>query len=354
MMFCPVDGGQLFPASGDEPNPPRTSPEGFSPPNMAGMQTDPDNDRYSRSKLKKKSSFGTREILIGAGILIVIGLLVMILLSQKTGDTGASANSNSSTGDRKTGTAAGEAMKNSSDIEFVWVPAGDFLMGSPKTETGRNKDEGPQRQVNIREGFWMGKFEVTQGQWKAIMGNNPSGFPRCGPDCPVEDVSWNDAKDFIEKLNAKNDGFVYSLPTEAQWEYAARAGTTSATAFGGTLSSTQANFDGTTPLGNAQKGPKLEKTAKVGSYQPNAWGLFDMHGNVWEWVEDIYNKDGYEGLSTDGSANDKIGDMASGVVRGGSYYNLGLGVRSAVRAGPELTYRGKLIGFRLIARPKQQ
>jgi len=250
------------------------------------------------------------------------------------------------------GHKAGGAMKNDIGMEFSWIPSGSFMMGSPNSEADRLQEEGPQRLVTMARGFWMGRYEVTQGQYEAVMGTNPSGFKTCGKDCPVEQVSWNDAKEFISKLNARNDGFVYSLPSEAEWEYAARAGTTTAFAFGDSLSSTQANFDGNYPYGNAPKGPNLERTTKVGSYRPNAWGLYDMHGNVREWVEDIYNKDGYAGLPTDGSANTLRGDSSFRVLRGGPWGTFGGGSRSAYRLWDSPTLRLNYGGFRVVARAR--
>lgn len=241
--------------------------------------------------------------------------------------------------------------RNSIGMEFSFIPAGQFIMGSPETEKDRSSDEGPRRAVTIAKGFWMGRYEVTQGQYEAVMGTNPSGFKDCGPDCPVETVSWNDAKEFIRRLNLRNDGYIYSLPTEAEWEYAARAGTTTAFAFGDSLSSSQANFNGNYPYGNAPKGPYLGKTVKVGSYRPNAWGLYDMHGNVWEWVEDWYT-DSYTGLPTDGSANLTVGKREYRVLRGGSWVYGGVNVRSAYRLTYNPTERINNLGFRLVARSR--
>jgi formylglycine-generating enzyme required for sulfatase activity len=241
--------------------------------------------------------------------------------------------------------------RNTFGMEFSWIPAGDFLMGSPSTERLRDSDEEPQRLVTIRQGFWMGRHEVTQGQYEAVMGTNPSFFKNCGRDCPVERVSWNDAKEFIRRLNQRNDGFVYSLPTEAEWEYAARAGTTTAFAFGDSLSSNQANFNGNNPYGNAAKGPYLERTRTVGSYEPNAWGLYDMHGNVREWVEDIY-QDSYARLPTDGTANTTSGDASLRMLRGGSWNLSGFDTRSTDRYRNMPTVAVSTYGFRLVARAR--
>jgi TonB family protein len=240
--------------------------------------------------------------------------------------------------------APGAVRTNSIGMELVYIPPGEFMMGSNSSD-----DEKPIRRVVFAEGFWMGKYEVTQGQWRSVMGNNPSHFSNCGADCPVEQVSWNDAKEFISRLNARNDGFIYSLPTEAQWEYAARAGTTTAFAFGDSLSSTQANFNGNYPYGNSPKGPYLQTTTKVGSYNPNAWGLYDMHGNVWEWVEDIWASS-YQGLPTDGSANVTRGDSSRRVLRGGSWIDLGNLTRSAFRFRLAPAVRDTYsFGFRIVA-----
>jgi formylglycine-generating enzyme required for sulfatase activity len=265
------------------------------------------------------------------------------------------------------GNKASGGMKNDIGMEFSWIPPGSFMMGSttsqiedalkeckryyPDCARSSFNAEQPQRLVKIAKGFWMGRHEVTQGQYEAVMGTNPSDFKICGKDCPVEEVSWNDAKEFVKRLNARNDGFVYSLPSEAEWEYAARAGTTTAFAFGDSLSSTQANFDGNYPYGNAPKGPYLEKTTKVGSYRPNAWGLYDMHGNVFEWVEDIY-EGSYTGLPTDGSANTTRGDTSLRVLRGGSWLDHGRFTRSALRGWVNPSFPGVNFGFRVVARSR--
>jgi formylglycine-generating enzyme required for sulfatase activity len=173
------------------------------------------------------------------------------------------------------------SITNSLGMKMLWCPPGEFLMGSPE------KDE-PQVQIQISKGFWMAGTPVTQGQWQALMGNNPSHF-KGSKDLPVENVSWNDAVEFCDKLNAQESlpsGYRYALPTEAHWEYACRAGTTTPFHFGSSLNGTAANCDGTRPYGTEIKGAYLERTTVVGSYPPNAWGLYDMHGNVWEWCED--------------------------------------------------------------------
>ena len=234
-------------------------------------------------------------------------------------------------------------------LEMVKIEPGTFLMGSPGREADRANDEGPQTQVTISKGFWMGKYEVTQGQYEAVMGNNPSFFKR-GTYLPVETVSWLDATNFCAKLTERErqagrlpTGYVYRLPTEAEWEYACRAGTTTATAYGDSLNSSQANFDGNYPYDGAAKGAYLGKTSKVGSYAPNAWGFYDMHGNVWEWCLDWYS-DSLPG----GSLTDPKGSTTGSnrVNRGGSWNYSGGHSRSANRNSRSPDYRNDDIGFR--------
>lgn len=214
-------------------------------------------------------------------------------------------------------------LQNQYGIEMVYLPPGEFTMGADNDET----NERPAHRVKITNAFYLGRYEITQAQWQAVMGKNPSYFK--GDNLPVEMVSWKDAQEFIARLNALNDNFIYRLPTEAEWEYACRAGTTTAFAWGDSLSSEQANFDGHFPFGNAAKGPYWERTAPVGRYQPNAWGLYDMHGNVWEWVQDWYSRD-YYSRSPDA---DPQGPASGGqrVVRGGDWYTKARSLRSSNR-----------------------
>jgi formylglycine-generating enzyme required for sulfatase activity len=238
-------------------------------------------------------------------------------------------------------------VKNSIGMELVYVPAGSFLMGSPSAEIGWEPDEKPLHQVMIGEGFYIGRYEVTQAQWRAVMRRNPSAFKYCSR-CPVDSVSWDDAQRFIRRLNARGDGFAYRLPTEAEWEYACRAGTTTPFAFGSSLSWTQANFDGTFPYGGAAKGLIRLTTTPVGSFQPNAWGLYDMHGNVWEWCEDWHHYS-YDGAPTDGVAWLSGGLQKFRVLRGGSWKDRAYYLRSGERSADAPGSRAYYYGFRVAA-----
>ena len=223
------------------------------------------------------------------------------------------------------------------NIEMVNLPGGTFSMGSPDNEAGHSNDESPQHRVTI-SGFAIGKYEVTQAQWKAVMGTNPSNFN--GDDLPVESVSWNDAKEFCRMLSQMTSK-AYRLPTEAEWEYAARAG--SPGPYAGEL-------DAIAWYGKNSGG----KTHPVGQKKPNAFGLFDMHGNAWEWCEDVWH-DNYNGAPTDGSAWLSGGESGRRVVRGGSWSvndafarDSEAVARAAVRYGDLSDTLSTAVGFRLV------
>ena len=207
-------------------------------------------------------------------------------------------------------------------LEMVSVRPGTFQMGSPASEEGRFSEEGPLHDVKISQEFYLGKYEVTQAQWEALMANNPSNLKGCA-DCPVEGVSWNDAQAFIRKLNELEGKDRYRLPSEAEWEYAARAGTTTAYSWGNEIGTNRANCDG---CGSQWDN---EKTAPVGSFGPNPWGMYDIHGNVLEWVQDCWNNS-YRGAPADGSAWES-GNCSLRVLRGGSYRVNPRSMRAAVR-----------------------
>ncbi len=193
-------------------------------------------------------------------------------------------------------------------LELVLIPAGEFDMGSPAGEKERDQDEGPVHRVRIERPFSVGKYEVTQQQWQAVMGNDPSSFK--GNKNPVECVSWYDSRTFLIKLSLKT-GLKCRLPSEAEWEYACRAGTKTPFYFGETISASQANYEG------SGKGLNRQRTTSVGSFPPNAWGLYDMHGNIWEWCKDKYHES-YQGAPTYGSAWVDGGEGRP-VLRGGSW-----------------------------------
>ncbi len=246
----------------------------------------------------------------------------------------------------------GEKMRTGSGMELVYIPPGEFLMGSPESEEGRDDDEF-QHRVVIREPFWMGKYEVTQAQWEAVMGNNPSYFRDC-PQCPVEQVSWEDCQQFIRKLNARDDGFGYALPTEAQWEYACRAGTTTPFSFGVTITPAQVNYDGNYPYGNAAKGLYRQKTVPVGSLnRPNHWGLHDMHGNVYEWCADWYDEKYYASSPLNNPTGPSTPQVWR-VLRGGAWDSLPGYSRSADRFWDTPSACDNYAGVRLVVRPPER
>jgi formylglycine-generating enzyme required for sulfatase activity len=237
-----------------------------------------------------------------------------------------------------------DPFQNDFDMHFVRIPAGTFEMGSPENEKGRFSNE-TLHKVTLTQDFYMQTTEVTQGQWKAVMGENPSFFKNCGDNCPVEQVSWDDVQAFIKRLNAISKGQQYRLPTEAEWEYAARAGSKTAFAFGQCLDTNDANYDGDYPLADCLKGIDRKKTMPVASLRKNDWHLYDMHGNVWEWCSDYYGKYSSEHLT-----NPKGPETgASRVVRGGGWFSGARGCRSAYRSRGAPDGRSRALGFRLVA-----
>jgi|ERR687886_582571 formylglycine-generating enzyme required for sulfatase activity/tRNA A-37 threonylcarbamoyl transferase component Bud32 len=222
-----------------------------------------------------------------------------------------------------------ENIGNGVTLDMVAIPGGSFVMGSPTSEAERMENEGPPRTVNISP-FFMGKYPVTQEQYQAVMGNNPSifqGFFK-SKQLPVEQVTWDKAVEFCHKLSQKT-GKTYRLPSEAEWEYACRAGTTTPFYFGETITPDLVNYDGNYPYGAAPKGLDRDQTTDVGSFGPNAFGLYDMHGNVWEWCSDKWH-DNYNGAPTDGSSWE-TGTDNNRVLRGGSCFDNAVYCRSALR-----------------------
>jgi formylglycine-generating enzyme required for sulfatase activity len=246
-------------------------------------------------------------------------------------------------------------------IKLRWCPPGKFLMGSPPNEPERRPGEN-QVEVTLTKGFWMAKFEATQGDWRRVMGALPGEFTAelpAGDDYPVGNVNFAETEAFCRKLTElarqadtlPND-WEFRLPTEAQWEYACRAGTTTATSFGNQLSSKQANFRGK-PYNGAEPGPSLKMAAKVGSYPPNAWGLYDMHGNIYEWCRDWYHNRLPGGIDPDlhdakaTATRSEHGDV-SRARRGGCWADDGWPLRSAFRLRFEPERRYDHIGFRVV------
>jgi formylglycine-generating enzyme required for sulfatase activity len=224
-----------------------------------------------------------------------------------------------------------EVKTKKTAIKLRLIPPGTFIMGSPVSEAKRSNEE-KQRPVTLSQPFYCGKFEITQKQWKQVVGKNPSYFKGDGENYPVEQISWNDCQDFLKKLCLieKVPQGTYRLLTEAQWEYACRAGTSTQFFYGKHLNSNMANFDGRYPY-DASQGIYRKKTLITGSLKPNAWGLYDMHGNVWEWCNDWYNS-----------------AVSKKVLRGGSWNISAKDCRSAARLKYWPKFRFNILGFRIM------
>ena len=250
-------------------------------------------------------------------------------------------------------------FKKSAKIEFVWIPSGTFMMGSPPREKGRAQDEGPLHSVHVSAGFWLGKYEVTQEQWETVMGTRPwrsvkgsarsgskmqigtSGINpvRSGSDYPAVYISWDDVQEFLSRLNAMAGSAVYRLPTEAEWEYACRAGTSTSWSFGN---------DERLIADYAWVGEKSAR--EVGKKRGNVWGLHDVHGNVWEWVQDRYDPDYYSVSPQVGPSGPSVG--SNRVIRGGSVESSAQSMRSALRSKDLPSLRRIHTGFRLLRQAK--
>jgi formylglycine-generating enzyme required for sulfatase activity len=256
--------------------------------------------------------------------------LIIVLIALTTGcGTGLSQTTESTAQTLSEGPLQG--------MEFVIIPKGDFLMGSLSTEPGFAENEGPQHTVNIQS-FELMTTEVTQGMWEKVMGSNPSNFTG-EPGRPVEQISWNDCQGFIAAMNDLDSSYTYRLPSEAEWEYACRAGTTTRYYWGNDPDSTvidqYAWYDENSG----------DTTHPVAQKLPNAWGLYDMSGNVWEWCEDCYHES-YSGAPADGHSWVSPSG-SSRVSRGGSWYYYADYCRSAYRSGDAPGYRDVIQGFRL-------
>lgn len=258
-----------------------------------------------------------------------------------------------------TGSHAGEE-RTVAGIKLCWCSAGRFTMGSPRDEPERRPGE-QLTQVRLSRGFWIGKYEVTQGDWERIAGQLPGELTAgAGDDLPVYSMNFPEAENFCrlltDKAHASGElpaGWEFRLPTEAQWEYACRAGTTTATHFGDSLSSRQANFQGA-PYNGGEAGPSLKRATTVGSYPSNAWGLHDMHGNLFEWCRDWYCLRAPGGTDPDlhdarAKATPSENGDVSRVRRGGCWADDGWACRTAFRLRFEPERRADHIGFRVVA-----
>ena len=234
-----------------------------------------------------------------------------------------------------------EDLGNGVLLEMVEIPGGTFIMGSPDSEAERGSNESPQHQVTVPS-FYIGKYELTQAQYQVILGTKLVSVK--GNNRPVERVSWNGAVEFCEKLSQKT-GKKYRLPSEAEWEYACRAGTTTPFYFGESITPDLVNYNGNYAYASAPKGKYRQQTTDVGTFPPNAFGLYDMHGNVWEWCQDDY-KENYIDAPTDGSASTNQ-SASSKLLRGGSWYFNPVYCRSAYRLGRNADRLNINIGFRV-------
>jgi formylglycine-generating enzyme required for sulfatase activity len=260
-----------------------------------------------------------------------------------------------------------ESLPQDQTLELVEIPAGEFMMGSPEEEEGRdwyqNSSYVDTKGLNLEQqhrvslpGFALGQHPVTQAQWRAVASLpainyelNPDPAQFKGDHRPVEMVSWYEAVEFCDRLS-QHTGKPYRLPSEAEWEYACRAGTPTPFYFGDTITTDLANYDGNYTYAGGPKGKYREQTTPVGQFGVNPWGLADMHGNVLEWCEDHWHPS-YEGAPSDGSA--WITDDANQLrlVRGGSWYSTPVNCRSAVRSRSDPRHRFNFIGFRVVCAP---
>ncbi|NEO86180.1 MAG: formylglycine-generating enzyme family protein [Spirulina sp. SIO3F2] len=251
-----------------------------------------------------------------------------------------------------------EALSEELALDMVLIPAGQFWMGSQPEEPGAMDREQPQHEVKVPQ-FFIGRYPITQAQWRVVEGYPqikqkldpaPSRFK--GDNRPVERVSWNDAVEFCQRLS-RHTGRAYRLPSEAEWEYACRAGTTTPFHFGPTLSDDLANYDATAVFGSGFEGEQRGETTEVGQFPPNRFGLHDMHGNVWEWCEDDYHES-YEGAPTDGTAwVEEDRSETDRVLRGGSWVDVPWLCRSAVRFNDSRDLIFFTVGFRVVCDPSR-
>jgi formylglycine-generating enzyme required for sulfatase activity len=318
------------------PPPPPPPPSAPPPP-----PAPPPNSNLTRRRLIQTSG------LVGVGFAAaVVSQRIFLWLSEnrKFEFNVLTVNSQGIITNRRNGSAEffTEDLGDGITLEMVKIPDGSFTMGSPEGEEGRDSNEGPQRTVTVQP-FFMGRFAITQEQYQQVMGNNPSRFK--GEKRPVENVSWNDATNFCDILS-KRIGKSYRLPSEAEWEYACRALTTTPFHFGETITTELVNYDGRSTYAGAPKGQYREQTVEVGTLPPNAFGLYEMHGNVWEWCQDNWHEN-YQGAPDNGNPWLNENDNRR-LLRGGSWFYGPRDCRSAVRGRFSPDYRDVDRGFRVV------
>jgi formylglycine-generating enzyme required for sulfatase activity len=288
-------------------------------------------------KPPRKSSATRMGILSALSLLIVAGTTWMFV-QQKSGprptDMKPTPRPQPPAAARPSAPSPPKRFVNRLGMEFVLIPKGSFAMGS---NSGRASEK-PLHHVAIARPFYLQTTEVSQGQWKKVMGNNPASFRECGDDCPVEQVSWDDANEFISRLNVMERTDKYRLPTEVEWEYACRAGMASEFSFGDDAG----NLDEYAWYDENSK----EATHRAATKKPNPWGLYDMHGNVWEWVEDDW-RDGYDGPGAGAQPRVAKPRGSRRVIRGGSWESADFDCRPAARFGEKPDNRSFSLGFRL-------
>ncbi len=270
--------------------------------------------------------------------------------TQETGTDGTTtaAEPKAATGEKQ--------ITNSIGMKLLLIPAGEFTMGSPESEKSRHADEGPQHRVWITRPFYLGAYPVTQAEYKRVTGRNPSYMTADGDRkddlrgidtsrLPVDEVSWNDAMEFCRQLG-RQERQTYRLPTEAEWEYACRAGTMTPFSFGGMLNGLAANCWGNHPYGTREEGPCLKRPSVVGSYQANAFGLYDMHGNIGQWCTDWYDEHYYSVSPMNDPSGPNQGSHH--VIRGGNWSYDPDACRSAFRSHNSPGFRTYVLGFRVV------
>jgi formylglycine-generating enzyme required for sulfatase activity len=294
-----------------------------------------------------------------AALLLLLGGGLLLLWRQRDGEPGVPTE------------ALALDLGGGVTLELVYIQEGEFGMGAPEGERDSSGEEKPRHPVRITRPFWLGKYAVTQEQYQQVTGGNPSYFCTTGGGkdkvpgmatnrFPVDQVSWDDAAAFCEELNRthltrvpealRRAGYRFGLPTEAQWEYACRAGTKTPFHFGNELNGTQANCDGNHPYGTTVQGPYLQRTCRVGSYAANGFGLYDMHGNVWQWCADYYDPKYYHTSPGNDPFNSKKDADAHRVVRGGSFGINASACRAAYRGWGLPAERNCNSGFRVAIR----